>query len=78
MKCPIDTYSTSDSIGESACIKRKSCEASDYTAFYSDCNSETNMRSKGYKWIEPVICDANKGVSLPEIKDVPCRGCTRG
>ena len=77
-KCPADMYSTSNSIGSSACIKREPCKESDYTALYSDCDPETNMRQKAYTWIEPVICNTKSGVSLPPTKDVPCRGCTRG
>ncbi|CAH8575145.1 unnamed protein product [Heterobilharzia americana] len=89
--CPRNTYSSEGAssckpcseneysgIGSSSCSPRLPCVKDDYTSYWTPCDKE-QMTQRRWKWIEPKICDENRGVSLPQ-PDIPikCHECPIG
>jgi len=73
--CPDTHYSYP---GSTTCTLRLPCTTRDYEAYYSECE-EGNVRTKFYRWLEPMICNPNSGVQLPPPQyNQTCAPCNPG
>ncbi|KAF7234157.1 hypothetical protein EG68_12473 [Paragonimus skrjabini miyazakii] len=64
--------------GSTRCIARLPCTNRDYVPVWSPCDSNGTMQ-QSYKWIEPIICNTQLGVALPQAeKPIACRPCALG
>jgi len=69
--CPSGYYSYP---GSPACVPSRPCSissnSSDITYYYTDCVG--GQQTKHYVWIEPMACDTNSNISLPQDEVVLC------
>ncbi|OON14434.1 hypothetical protein X801_09767, partial [Opisthorchis viverrini] len=63
--CAVDEYS---SPGSDKCNRRLPCTEKDFMGVWTPCD-EQGKTWKTYKWIEPVICNTQTGVQLPQSGD---------